>query len=331
MATATGFQKRWFAFEESATIVKEKFEDGRSYALNALNQANAVIEDLRQVGKTLNIIDITTSINYITPPDSGSFTGTIPSSPNTDINLPTAPSDTDDLQYVVRSKIINDISNLSAAIPESVETAIFNRETERALLVHQNNLDNISAEWAKRGFTLPNAILGQLLAQAEIDYANKRLDISRDIAIKNFELSDANIKFAVQQGISYIGYKVTMYSAQVNTEIARIDSIIRKYLGDLDAYKTSAQVFASLAEINVREFEAELKQELMKAELLIKNVEIDIKNFEVEMNVRLEAAKAIGSISAQVAAGALSSVSASVSMTTDQRSSFAYSIGTEVY
>lgn len=320
-----GIEKRWAAFLAVPNLVDQKFEDGRGYASDSLALANAVIEDLRQIGKTLNTIDTTTGINYITPPDAGTFTGSPPSDPNADFNMPGAPSDTYDLQSIIHDKIISDIINVNPAIPEAVETAIFERENERALLLHQDNLDRISAEWAKRGFTLSNAILGSLLTQAEIDYTNKRLDVSRDIAIKNFELSDTNVKFAIQQGLVYIGNRITIYKVEVDAEIARIDSIIKKYLGDIDAYKASAQVFTALADINVKEFEVELKQELVKANLLIKNVEIDIENFRVEMNVRLEAAKAIGSINAQVVAGALSSVSAGVSLSVSDAGQYTYS------
>jgi len=84
------------------------------------------------------------------------------------------------------------------AVPASVEDAIFDRETERALLLHKDALDNIAAEWSKRGFTLPNANLLAALSIAETEYMNKRLDISRDIAIKSWELTDANTKFYVK-------------------------------------------------------------------------------------------------------------------------------------
>lgn len=320
-----GIENRWLIFETAPTIVTEKFEDGRAYASNAITLANAVIEELRQVGVALNTIDTGTSIDYITPPESGTFTGTAPTSPNTDMSLPVAPADTDDMQAVLRTKIIGDISSGTAAISDSVETAIFERETERALLVHQDNLDNISAEWSKRGFTLPNAMLSNLLANAETDYANKRLDVSRDISIKNLELSDANVKFAVQQGMSYIGYKVTIYKAQVDAEIARIDTIVKKYLGDLDGYKTDAQVFTSLSDTNVKEFEATLKQEVVKAELLIKNVEIGIKNYEMEHGLTIEASKAIGSILSQMVAGSLASISASAHISASDSASYTYS------
>lgn len=326
MAESSGIENRWLLFNTVPDIVQEKFEDGRSYATAALATANAIIEQLRQTAVSLNVIDTSTSINNITPPNSGAFTGTIPPTPiGTDLNMPSAPSDTDDLQYVVKSKLINDISNGVAAISNTVEDAIFNREVERAVLVHQDNLDRISSEWSKRGFTLPNGILGALLSQAEIDYANKRLDVSRDIAIKNFELSDTNVKFAVQQGIAYNAYKVEVYKAQVTAEISRVRAIVDTFLGEVEAYKASAQAFSTLADVKVKEFVATVDQEKIKAELLIKNVDIAIKNFEVETSLRIEADKAIGSINAQIVAGAFSSITASVHLDASDSASYGFS------
>lgn len=325
MPEVEGIEKRWSLFEHAQTIVDEKFEDGRVYAVNALSVANETISDLREIGNYLSTIDTTTSITYITPPTVGELTTSIPVSPDITITMPTAPSDTDALQAEIRSKLINDITTGSPAIPETIETAIFNRESERAVLVHQDTLNNISTEWAKRGFTLSNGILAAQLSQAEIDYGNKRLDVNRDISIKNFELSDANTKFAIQQGLVYIGNKIAIYKTEVEAEVARIEVIIKKYLGETEVYKTEAQAVTMLADANVKIFEGELKQELMKAELLIKNVEIAVKNFEVVNGLRMEASKAIGSISAQMVAGALSGVSASASISASNSGDYNYS------
>lgn len=326
MAESTGIENRWLLFDTVPNIVQEKFEDGRSYATAALATANAVIEDLRQMGKTLNTIDTSTSINYITPPDSGSFTGTIPPTPTgTDLNIPGAPADTDDLQYAVKSKLIHDISNASAAIPDDVEDAIFNRDVERNVLILQDTIDDISAEWSKRGFTLPNGFLNNKIGEAIIVHGNKRTDVSRDIAIKNFELSDTNVKFAVQQGIAYNAYKVEVYKAQVSAEIARVKSIVDTFLGEVDAYKASAEAFSTLADVKVKEFVAAVNQERIKADLLIKNVDIAIKNFEVEYGLKIEADKAIGSVNAQVVAGAFSSITASVHLDASDSASYGFS------
>ena len=324
--TGADVAKRWSLFDHATTIVDEKFEDGRTFAIDALNTANITIADLRDIGATLNTIDTTTSITYIPPPTPREFTTSIPGSPDAIFTMPTAPSDIDDVQTVIRSKLIYDIATGTPAISPAIETAIFQRETERAVLVHQDNLDRISAEWAKRGFTLSNGILASQLTQSEIDYANKRLDVSRDISIKNFELSDGNTKFAIQQGPIYVANKVAIYKTEVDAEVARIEGIIKLYLGEAEVYKVSAQAFAILTDADVKIFESTLKQELMKAELLIKNVEIDIKNFEVEYGLKIEASKAIGSINAQVVAGAFSSISASASIGASNTGSYGYSI-----
>ena len=131
----------------------------------------------------------------------------------------------------------------SVAISEDVETAMFERETERAELLLNDALDGINDDWSKHGFTLPNANLLAARSIARTDYMHKRLDVSRDIAIKNWELTDANIKFAV------------------------------KLTADL----------------------------------------------------KMEAAKAIGAINAQIVAGAFSSVSASVQMSAQNSASYQYS------
>ena len=100
---------------------------------------------------------------------------------------------------ILQIKQLTETVNLEVtAIPDDIEDAIFQREVERALQVHRDTLDNIATEWSKRGFTLPNANLLAALTNAEIDYANKRMDVSRDIMIKNWEITDANTKFATK-------------------------------------------------------------------------------------------------------------------------------------
>ena len=86
----------------------------------------------------------------------------------------------------------------TTAIPDDIEDAMFDRNTERDWQLHLDALDNIASEWSKRGFTLPNTNLSAALSMEEIDYRNKRMDVSRDIMIKNWEITDANTKFAVK-------------------------------------------------------------------------------------------------------------------------------------
>ena len=313
---------RWSPFGTVATIVDEKFEDGRSYALVAYNNAVARITELRDLASSLELIDTSTVFTDIDVPDPGSFTTAVPASPAIVLNLPGGITDVDDIEDALSAKLLSDIQSTSPAIPNTVETAIFERELERAVILHQDTLDNIADEWSKRGFTLPNAFLLAVLSQAEIDYTNKRLDISRDIAIKNFELTDANMKFAIQQGMAFVLNRIEVYKAQVSAEISRIDALVKTYLGQAQVYQAEAQVFTALSEIDFKIFDATLREQLAHAELVIKNTDIAIRNYEQINGLRIEAVRAIGSINAQMVAGSLSSVSASAHLSSSNSASY---------
>lgn len=319
-----GIDKRWSLFKEVPTIIDEKFEDGRGYALDALRVANETIDKLVDVANELNNIDVNISIEDITVPDIQDFVGETPDKPTIQLNLPPELTDTDDIQDALHDKLLADLQTPSPAISDDVEDAIFKKDTERALLAHQDNLDRISAEWSKRGFTLPDGMLWAALSQAEIEYANKRLDVSRDIAIKNFELTDTNMKFVVEKSLQWYATRIETYKTKVQAEIARVEAVVKAFLGEVEAFKAETMVYNSIIDVKIKKFDAQVRAALARAELLIKDAEIDMKNFEVTNNLKIEAMKAIGSINAQIVAGALSSVSAAVHMSASNASQYSY-------
>ncbi len=321
-----GIDQRWAGFKSVPKIIDEKFEDGRGYAQSAFRVAQETIQKLSDLAASLKPIDTNTAttLEDITPPAREDFVATAPSSPVIELNLPSN-LETDDVETAVHDKLLKDIQSGGPAIPSDIEDAIFKRDSERSLLVHQDALDSISAEWAKRGFTLPNGMLNAVLAQAVIEYNNKRMDVSRDVTIKSFELGDANTKFAVEKGIQWLMTRIETYKAKVQAEIARIDAVIKKYLGQVEVYKGEAQVFMTLNDVELKRFDGELRLALAKADLVIKDASLDMKNYELLNNLKIEAMKAIGGVSAQEVAGALSSVSAGVHMSVSNAASYGYS------
>ncbi len=324
MSVSDDIEQRWSIFSTATQIVDEKFEDGRGYALTAFNNAYATITELRDLASSLELIDSSLTFTDIEVPDAGSFTTAAPAAPAVIWNLSDSITNIDTIGDAILTKLLSDIQSSSPAISPTVETAIFERESERAVILHQATLDAIADEWSKRGFTLPNAFLLAFLSQAEIDYTNKRLDISRDIAIKNFELTDTNMKFAIQQGLAYVANRIEVYKTEVSAEIARIDALVRTYIGEMQGYQTQAQVFTALADIDLKAFDSQLRQELAHAELIIKNTDIAMRNYEQMNGLKIEAVKAIGAMNAQMVAGSLSSVSASASITADNRATYEY-------
>jgi len=324
MPEVEGIDQRWALFKAVPEIIDEKFEDGREYAQDALRTAKETINKLVEVASELERLDTHVPIEDIVPPDIGDFTGTIPATPTIELNMPDDLTAVDDIENAVHDKILHDLQDPGPAIPEAVETAMFERENERALLIHQDNVDRISAEWSKRSFTLPDGMLAALIAQADIEYANKRLDVSRDIAIKNFELSDQNTRFMVEKALQWYATRIETYKAKVNAEIARIDAIVKAFLGQAEIYKAGAQVYTATADVRIKKFDAQLKAVLARAELIIKDAEIDMTNYKMINELKIEAMKAIGAVNAQIVAGALSSVSAGVHMSASNASSYSY-------
>lgn len=321
----SGIEYRWSLFKDVPEIIDTKFEDGRGYAQDALRTATETIEKLSDLASELNEIDVNIPNFDLTPPSTDDFIGTPPVAPTIELNMPEDLTEADAMNTAIGEKLLHDIVNGGPAIPADVEEAIFDRENERALLIHQDNLDRISSEWSKRGFTLPDGMLAALITQANIDHANKRKDVSRDIAIKSFELGDQNTRFAIEKGIQFYITRVEVYKTKIQAEISRIDAIVKKYMAEVEVYKGSAEVYTSLLDSKTKVFDAQVKSAVARADLIIKDAEIDIKNFEMMNGLKIEAMKAIGSINAQIVAGALSSVSAGVHMSASNAASYSYS------
>jgi len=320
-----GIDKRWSLFKEVPTIVDEKFEDGREYARDWMRIAQEHIQKLSDLAQNLAGIDINiiTTLGDITPPTLEDFVATAPTAPVIELNMP-SDLETDDVEGALHNKLLNDIQEGGPAIPEDVEDAIFKRDSERAELLHLDELDSISAEWSKRGFTLPNGMLASNIAQAVINHFNKRKDVSRDIAIESFKLGDANTKFAIEKGLQWLATRIETYKAKIQAEIARIDAVIKAYLGQVEVYKGTAQVYMTLTDVQIKKFEADLKMALAKADLVIKDAELDMKNYELLNQLKIEAMKTISGVAAQGIAGALSSVSAGVHMSASNAASYGY-------
>jgi hypothetical protein len=135
-----------------------------------------------------------------------------------------------------------------------VETAIFQRETERDLLVHNDQMTRLAADWAKGGFNLPTSMLNSMFMEADNNYTNKRLDISRDIAIKQAEMAQVNTHFFItnaqtmeQRMINWFGeiakraYDVSRSMVEFSLERYKLE--ISGFNTLVDLYKTKAQVY----------------------------------------------------------------------------------------
>jgi hypothetical protein len=79
----------------------------------------------------------------------------------------------------------------------------------------------------------------------------------------------------------------------------------------VEVYKGEAQVFTSLAGIQIQIFDAQVKYIIAQMEIMVKNAEIELKNYEVISGLKIEGLKSIAAAIAQQIAGAWAAVHAS--------------------
>jgi len=107
-----------------------------------------------------------------------------------------------DLLTSLKTKMSDRIINGGTGLSPAVETAIFNRDQERALLSLDEAKTRVADDWAKRGFSLPNGLLMEAISNLEVEFTNKRLEVSRDIAFKQADLEQTNVNTTIQQAVN---------------------------------------------------------------------------------------------------------------------------------
>ena len=257
--------------------------------------------------------------------------GTPPVAPTVELPMPAFP-DAPILQAItlttgILAYLENVLATGATGVNPAVEDLIWRREQERAQLARDEARSNLTAEWGKRGFDLPDGVLVATLTQEEIDYRNKRLDLSRDIAIKQYELAFENTKFIITQILAMEkilidataeGNKITImeYSAQmegakveVQAAVERLKALVDLYKGQGDVYKARADAQAKIAEVDIKGAEATINVAIAQMQLFLKQAELRMHNAEAIAKVRVAAAEGGGRIAAQLAAGAMAGIS----------------------
>ena len=132
--------------------------------------------------------------------------------------------------------------------------------------------------------------------------------------------------------IEYNLGRIRMYEASVNAYASKMRAESERINAVARGYEAETAVFTSIADFDIKKVELDLKviqaridQALGNAQIMIKDKEVELRSYEMLMGLKGELAKAIGMIAAQVAAGALSAVHASVDIGARDSASYNYS------
>jgi hypothetical protein len=413
---------RWDLFEKAPQLVESRFTDMQKFAVNGFNMAMTAIQALSRIGLELKMINRAIAIDTEVIDTSG-LTDRV--APTIDFNLfridvpvtpsqPTlidatlepipgtfpemvGPSDVDigaqgyvsSLLSALKSKLLSDLQNGSIGLTPQVEDAIFKREYERSLIELEDEKDRKAANWARGGFPFPNGGLTATLDDTDTKFTDKRLDMSREVAIKSFELALQNSHFIIAQGISIEGMliqwtnqvatrvlegskaiidsqirsydarvrgfgerariiiekckakieyniglirmyeaSVNAYAAKMRAESERVNAVATGYEAETTVFNTQVNFDVKKIDVALEIIKARIEQAVANANIMIKDKEVEIKQYEMLNSLLMEAQKAQGEIAAQVAAGALAAVHASVSIGSSDSASYSYSSST---
>lgn len=225
------------------------------------------------------------------------FSAMVP--PNT-VRMPTINIEDGNTRYdsalldALRAKLTNNIRFGGTGLPEDVEDAIYARDSERARLALDDEIDRFTDEWAKRGLPLPDGALAGGLRALHLDFTNKRLDVSRDIAIKQAELEQANMFKSIEEAIRMetvfidfqkdVNQRVFLRSkALADSAIEVVKLEIANFNAKVDSYNKQGEVYKAL--LQGEAIKGDLYRSRMEAAKIVTGINqarADIYKTEVE-------------------------------------------------
>lgn len=204
---------------------------------------------------------------------------------------------TDALLAQTSTELYNRITNGGTGLNATVEQAIWDRARNREDINAVRSAQQLVIEQAARGFSRPT---GSMLAGLDLlaqETQNKNADLSREIAIKQAELEQSNIQFALESSIKLegqlLGFADSMQNRALEAEKVTVELAIELYKArvsqfqiELDTYKAAASVFET-------EVKAELTRiEIYKTEVQAQGLINDINDSSVKLYVaQLEGVK----------------------------------------
>lgn len=279
------------AYQASIDLVQDKFDEAMERLTNTKADLNNLLAELAGYASTLQPIDGNVVLDQIPALNiPGEFSGEKPTHVPFDANFPTEPEAapshplnldgieepgmddlvqpnlyinagdndyTSSLLESLRRKLLEWVEEGGMALPAEREADFWNRNYERDLQALLDSKDRIASDWAKRSFPMPNGLLVVAQKDADIQFGQKRMDTSRDIAIKQAELAESNTRNAVEKGIT-LESALMQFKNQCQERIyqaskAFLDAQVMYYQAQLQKYQTMASIYKTLVDGRIEE------------------------------------------------------------------------------
>jgi hypothetical protein len=181
-----------------------------------------------------------------------------------------------DLQGKIRALIQG-----QEALPPAMVQAMFERVRSQVDVETTRAIKTVTSEYASRGFSMPQGMMAASIDEIVQTGLNKIADGSRDIAIKQYEESLANLRLALERGAALEGVTTNLHIEEQRlalqaatflreSALAVVNYRISIFNAEMQAYQIDAQVFkdklgAALAKIDI--FKAQIEAERARGEI----------------------------------------------------------------
>jgi hypothetical protein len=311
-------------------ITTEQIAQARDYADDAYASAQEFLEELKELFEQFEVptleIDMPSieipDINIELPPELDPLdlelviTGSLPSPPSFN------DSEVAGMLDLVFTNINETLQNGGTGITEDVEDAIYDRARSRLDEEFRDESEKLENLYASRGFDVLPGVVAGMMTRLSSEVVRKSADLNNDILVNQTKLAQSQIQFALATCIELFKVRLQEYATRVEAYAAEING----YISGIQAQVAVIEANVKVLQANVTQYVAEVDMqkayyetlstkitlELQKAkiesDILISEMDANLKAFVAVKQLQLEAAKAGGSVMAQLAASALSSI-----------------------
>ena len=190
------------------------------------------------------------------------------------------------LLSTLKAKLLERMAGGSGLTP-AVEQAIWDRARSRETKIALANEAEVMRSSEAMGFQLPAGVLASQLREAQQNYFEKLSGFSRDVAVKQADLEQENLKQTIAQGMELEGrlidYSYKLEQLTFEAAKATADNAIQMHNAKIEAFKSLLTAYQIYAQVYDTIIKAELaKVEVYKAQLQGEQTKADLNRSLVE-------------------------------------------------
>lgn len=215
------------------------------------------------------------------------------------IDLPTAtlayvePVYTSALKTALAADLLSKVQNGGTGLNATIEGNIYNRDVERLAQNLADNIDDTINRFSGRGFPLPPGVVAAEVQELQINHTNDRSQQSRDVAIEQAKIADANTKEFLRLGLTLEELEINHANnianraleaekSVVEFSIALFNSKVAKFNAELSRYQAKAIEVENLIRIENLKLE-QYKSELSGVETEATKDRVSIENYRAKL------------------------------------------------